>query len=98
LISHTTLKWESEVVDDGKNDSIHKGKRQGRVRIPSRCLKEMIQEHPSFATRICRPPISIQFLVDNDKKDEIGVMIGIPIDVTISANAEGKFMDVLLPE
>jgi len=88
LISHTALKWESEAVDDDKNDSIHKGKRQGRVRIPSRCLKEMIQEHPSFATRICKPPINIRFLVGKDKKEEMLATPGIPLELSISTTAQ----------
>ena len=91
LISHTALKWESEAVDDDKNDSIHKGKRQGRVRIPSRCLKEMIQEHPSFATRICKPPINIRFLVGKDKKEEMLATPGIPLELSISTTAQGEF-------
>lgn len=62
LVSRTALQWESEAVEgaDGETEKI---KRTGRVRIPSRCLREIIDEHKSFASRICRPPVSLSVSV-----------------------------------
>jgi len=62
LIVHTALKWESDTSEN--IESLHKDVRQGRVRIPSKCLREMIQEHQAFATRICKPPVVIELKVD----------------------------------
>ena len=90
LIAHTALKWESEVVSNA--DSMQKGIRQGRVRIPSRCLREMIQEHNSFATRICKPPVDINFgvngIIGNDSA--LSVSAGMPLDVSVYARVHGK--------
>ena len=55
LISRTALQWESVVVEGETNKRV----RQGRVRIPSRCLREIIEEHGSFASRICQAPINL---------------------------------------
>jgi hypothetical protein len=59
LISRTALQWES-VVGEGESN---KRVRQGRVRIPSRCLREIIEEHGSFASRICKAPISLNVAI-----------------------------------
>lgn len=87
LIAHTGLKWESEMIDN--SDSLHKGTRQGRVRIPSRCLREMIQEHNSFATRICKPPVLIDLKVGGGDS-ELTAATGVPLDVSICARVQGK--------
>jgi hypothetical protein len=58
LIARTALQWETEAAD-GDDDSANKRRRQGRVRIPSRCLREIIEEHKSFASRICKSPLSV---------------------------------------
>lgn len=59
LIARTALQWETEAAD-GDDDSANKRRRQGRVRIPSRCLREIIEEHKSFASRICKSPLSVR--------------------------------------
>ncbi len=90
LIVHTALKWESEPTEGP--ESLQKGMRQGRVRIPSRCLREMIQEHPSFATRICEPPVCIKLEVDGDQNhSEIEVLPGRPIELSMSCDIQGEF-------
>lgn len=68
LIVRTALQWESEVT--GTEDKIGKSKRQGRVRIPSRCLREMIEGHKFFTTRICKPPVVIEISYDDKSCDE----------------------------
>jgi len=64
LVSRTALQWESEAVEGA--DGSEKIKRTGRVRIPSRCLREIIDEHRSFASRICKPPVSLSVGVGED--------------------------------
>jgi hypothetical protein len=96
LIAHTALNWQSEVTD--KNDSLQKGTRQGRCRIPSRCLREMIQEHGSFATRICRPPIIIDLKVDEKEYNgkDLVICAGSPLDLCINSRGQGKEWSFLL--
>jgi len=69
LIARTALQWES-VVGEGETN---KRVRRGRVRIPSRCLREIIEEHGSFASRICKAPI--QMNVDIGHKGEGDMML-----------------------
>jgi len=84
LITHTALKWESEVTD--KSDVLQRGKRQGRVRIPSRCLREMIQDHKSFLTRICKPPLKIEMVAGKSQSDsQVSVEVGCPLDISVEA-------------
>lgn len=68
LISRTALQWESEALDT--SDKSGKSKRQGRVRIPSRCLRELIEGHNFFATRICKAPIVIDVNFDDKQCDD----------------------------
>lgn len=91
LISRTALQWESEVTD--AKDKVGKRKRQGRVRIPSRCLREMIDGHNFFATRICKPPIVIDFSCCCDgASDEKGIVRnpGGILDVKVAVRTQGK--------
>jgi hypothetical protein len=90
LIAHTSLNWHSEVME--KNDSLQKGTRQGRCRIPSRCLREMIQEHGLFATRICKPPVIINLKVDGkeDSGKELIISAGSPLDLSLNSKSQGK--------
>lgn len=86
LVSRTALQWESEPVecDDGTEKTI---KRTGRVRIPSRCLREIIAEHKSFASRICKPPVSLSVYLGGDpKQSEVTLPLGsaIQVDATMS--------------
>ena len=67
LIARTALQWESEAADG--DDSANKSKRQGRVRIPSRCLREIIEEHKSFASRICKSPVAVEVGLKADGED-----------------------------
>ncbi|KAK1742006.1 trafficking protein particle complex subunit 9 [Skeletonema marinoi] len=80
LVSRTALQWESEVVEEG-DDNTEKIKRTGRVRIPSRCLREIIDEHQSFASRICKPPVSLQVSIGEEAKSEVSLKIGEPVQV-----------------
>jgi len=65
--------------------------RHGRVRIPSRCLREIIEEHKSFASRICKAPVHIHFDIGSaEKKADVadvqvlpGVFIDTKVDITM---------------
>jgi hypothetical protein len=66
LVANTALQWKSVTDDnaiatgDEQETLMNAGKiRQGRVRIPSKCLREIISEHQSFSSRICQPPVSV---------------------------------------
>jgi len=93
LVSRTALQWESEALEgaDGETEKI---KRTGRVRIPSRCLREIIDEHKSFASRICRPPVSLSVSVAGGSgelggKEEISLPLGSAIRVDASMTVQG---------
>ncbi|KAL3796578.1 hypothetical protein HJC23_009709 [Cyclotella cryptica] len=86
LVTRTALQWESEVVEGA--DGTEKIKRTGRVRIPSRCLREIIDEHKSFASRICKPPVSVRVRIDSSETQtenivSIGSAIRVDADVFI---------------
>ena len=83
LVSRTALQWESEAVEEA--DGSEKIKRTGRVRIPSRCLREIIDEHKSFASRICKPPVRLDVSVGDDpSKSEITLSLGSAVQVDAS--------------
>ena len=89
LIARTASRWESEV--DKAEDSANTSVRQGRVRIPSRCLREIIEEHKSFATRICKPPVAIDILVGKgDNSSEVVIYPGYSLDTEVKASIQGK--------
>jgi hypothetical protein len=79
LVSRTALQWESEVAEG--DDNTEKIKRTGRVRIPSRCLREIIDEHQSFASRICKPPVSLQVSIGEYPRSEVSLKIGESVQV-----------------
>jgi hypothetical protein len=88
LVARTALQWESEVVEGA--DGTEKIKRTGRVRIPSRCLREIIDEHKSFASRICKPPVSVRVKIDSgDAETEIFAYIGSAIQVDADVFIQG---------
>jgi hypothetical protein len=60
LVANTALNWKTVVDDNTEEESINLKARQGRVRIPSKCLREIINEHQSFCSRICRPPVRVE--------------------------------------
>ena len=71
LVAWTALEWRDETRPDDDSN-----KRQvpshGRVRIPSRCLREIIDKHKGFASRICWSPVVVNVDVsvnDDNNKD-----------------------------
>ena len=88
LVSRTALQWESETVE---GDGTEKIKRTGRVRIPSRCLREIIDEHKSFASRICKPPVSLSVSVGGEpQQSEISLPLGSAIQVDAKMKVQGE--------
>jgi hypothetical protein len=57
--------------------------REGRMRIPPNCLKEIVAEHPSFASRICEPPCDIVLSLSDETQKPLCVQQGKPIDVFV---------------
>jgi hypothetical protein len=61
LVANTALTWTSLTDESSASAEEARSKvRQGRVRIPSKCLREIISEHSSFSSRICVPPVSVK--------------------------------------
>mmetsp|Transcript_17281 Transcript_17281/g.35060 ORF Transcript_17281/g.35060 Transcript_17281/m.35060 type:complete len:1797 (-) Transcript_17281:136-5526(-) len=93
LVARTALQWESEAIEGA--DGTEKIRRTGRVRIPSRCLREIIDEHKSFASRICKPPVSLRVsIAENVAHSEVSVSLGSAVQV----DAEFSFQDWVPPE
>lgn len=90
LVARTALQWESEVAEGP--DATDKIKRTGRVRIPSRCLREIIDEHKSFASRICKPPVSVNVGINKSIEKDISVLIGIPTHMVADVCVQGMFI------
>ncbi len=89
LISRTALRWESEVIDS--KDKVGKYKRQGRVRIPSRCLRELIENHNFFATRICKPPVRLDVSFNGDSNSELmAISAGSSVNLKVQLHVEGE--------
>jgi hypothetical protein len=89
LVALTALQWESEAVEGA--DGTETIKRQGRVRIPSRCLREIIDEHKSFAVRICKTPVSLVVSLGGDPKlSEITMPLGSAIQVDASVTMQSE--------
>lgn len=86
LVSRTALQWESEAVEGA--DGIEKIKRTGRVRIPSRCLREIIVEHKSFASRICKPPISLSVSLENEESNQSEICLPLGSAIQVNANMD----------
>ena len=90
LIARTALQWESEVNEGEAKET--KRVRHGRVRIPSRCLREIIGEHPSFASRICETPVTVFVDIGRKQEDEaVQILPGSFVDVTMEVGVRGKF-------
>ena len=53
------------------------------MRIPPNCLKEIVAEHPSFASRICEAPCDIVLSLGDESHKPLCVQQGTPIDVFV---------------
>merc|ERR1712157_95596 len=80
--------------------------RNGRVRIPSRCLREIIEEHKSFASRICRAPVHIRFDIGSSSSQknlrndgeigEVHVLPGVFIDTKVDVTMQDWVPDKVI--
>lgn len=90
LVKLMALQWESDVAesDDGKEII----KRTGRIKIPSLCLRQIINEHKSFACHICKQPVSVFFGVEARIMDrDISVSVGSPIRMVANVSINGRY-------
>jgi len=70
LVANTALTWTSLTDESSASAEEARSKvRQGRVRIPSKCLREIISEHSSFSSRICVPPVSVKVSIGRPEGD-----------------------------
>jgi hypothetical protein len=81
LVTNTALTWTSVVDSSSSSDDSGRDNakiRQGRVRIPSKCLREIISEHACFASRICAAPVRVWV-----ELDQAAVPRGNPVTVKV---------------
>ena len=89
LIARTALQWESH--NRSSKDPGSKRWRQGRVRIPSRCLREIIENHSTFYSRICKAPIQIEMAVGDSSVDStITISTGTTLNLKAMARFQGE--------
>ena len=77
LIARTALQW-----------NVPNKTRHGRVRIPSKCLREIMDNYKSFASRICRPPISVTIATPGKEGEEIHILPGDAVDTFVSVDVQ----------
>jgi len=71
-------------LENKSSDAANRKIRQGRVRIPSKCLREIIAEHKSFASRICKPPVLVKVSIGRKEKENfLTVKKGRPVDARV---------------
>ena len=87
LITRTALQWISE---EGDGVDAKERIRTGRVRIPQRCLKQLIHDYPSFLSKICQVPVSVNVSVkDHDVNEVIVTKPGDFIEVSMCFKFQG---------
>merc|ERR1711935_430002 len=76
----TTLRWRSEeVVGDAESEietsgsmvPVNKRVRSGTLKIPKDCLKKIVDENPTFLSRICKAPCSIIVTADGGESSTV---------------------------
>jgi len=95
LVANTALQWKS-VVDENNEDLVsdiasnsNLKVRQGRVRIPSKCLREIISEHQSFCSRICQSPVRVKVNIGrNEEESHISVTKGEAVTAHVEVSVE----------
>ena len=96
LSSMTRLNWKSELEEQeecsnetgGTIVPVNRRVRSGSIEIPLPCLKNIIDENPTFLSRICKAPFSIQVgLIGMEKGAaiEIGVKKAVRVSVDFKA-------------
>ena len=94
LVSQLGLQWETlrdEQIGSSDVKGVSRKIRQGQIRIPSSCLREIIKDNQSFASRICEPPVSIQVNVGRkDFEQHLLVSAGSSVDTFVDVKTAGK--------
>jgi hypothetical protein len=108
LSSMTKLNWKSEVPEDQAEASTETGGtivpvnrrvRSGSIEIPLPCLKTIIDENPTFLSRICKAPCSIKVgLIGGDESTPFEVAVEKPVNVTVDIDLAAWVPDELLKE
>ena len=88
IINRTALLWVSE---EGEGVNAKGSIRTGRVRIPQRCLKQLISDYPSFLSKVCKVPVSVSVTVTgHDVNDVIILNPGKCIEVSMCFKFQGE--------
>lgn len=108
VLSMTKLDWKSEVLESDVEASTETGGtivpvnrrlRSGSIEIPLPCLKTIIDENPTFLSRICRSPCSIIVgLVGRDETAPFEVATEKPVNVTVDIDLASWVPDAVLKE
>lgn len=93
LTEMTSFEWKSEIPEQQSEASIETGGtmvpvnrriRRGKIGIQPGCLKSIIDENPTFLSRICKAPCSVNIgIVGEDDKEEVDVELGKPVDTSV---------------
>lgn len=86
LVRKTTFVWSSH--KGGESGPV---KARGYIRIPTSCLRDIINRHPSFVSQICKPPCTIDLVVGEEaphQDSSIAVSMGHPINVSMNVAFE----------
>jgi len=83
ITSRMKLRWEAkrEAEDpSGKQDMA-----KGHLRIPREALRDIIENYPSFVSRICEPPCDIKLMVRGKPSSSSPLAVSIADPVEVSA-------------
>lgn len=87
----TTLHWESEEVEgdakaeietSGSMVPVNKRVRSGTLKMPMHCLKTIVDENPTFLSRICKAPCAITVTADGGAEGRSKIKKGDSVDLT----------------
>lgn len=83
--SRMKLRWEAKRDTDpsGVTDMA-----KGHLRIPRESLKDIVDNHPSFVSRICEPPCQIELRVDGKPASSSGVIAHLAKALELSVHVE----------
>ncbi|CAJ1923429.1 unnamed protein product [Cylindrotheca closterium] len=88
----TTLYWESEeaegdakaeIESNGSMVPVNKRVRSGTIKIPMHCLKTIVDEHPTFLSRICKAPCAIAVAGGGGAAGSSQVQKGDSVDLSV---------------
>jgi hypothetical protein len=88
LVSQLGLQWETAIDSIAGDSDTQSKERRGRIRIPSSCLREIMDDHPLFLSRVCEPPLSINFNVGRkESEQDLPVSSGSAVDTFVEVKA-----------